>query len=344
METIKLNVSENTFKRYLLTIGYSLNIRQYSDMIFSIRRQARNKIIASIQETNLEKTMYKVFNNEVSLLILEDITKIKEVSTSYFKELIDNNNLNGYLEESFEEYTEEEQREAYIVKKINKIKINKVNVRIYFDSNYKKELTRNRKGRVRLQKCINENKINILKEEKEKIDSEINNNLKKAMLKGILRIDRLEEKISITSLTDITTKNYLSKYIEKNILPKDITSLDNYKLNVLYADNLDRMSLEHYIETSIKHNILINNNKSPFSNAINIVNYLRREYVFPMNTIDSTQLDSLLDVHLGNGGKARVINYQIPDLNSFKLRVLFLGKEYPVSYQDILDFANDCNE
>lgn len=337
---IKLNVSKNTFKKYLITMGYSLDVRQYEDMIFSIKRQARQEIINSIENLNIRETMYNIFNKEVSLLILEDIEEVKEVSTNFIKKIIENNNLDGYLEKKEEEFSEEEQRDAYKIKVIKNIKINKKNIKTILFSKYRKELTINNEGRAKLQRCIHQNKINISKEIKEEIHKEINTNLKKVIIKNnINKIERIEKEISIVFLKNI--KGKLSKYIEENILPNDLINEKDFNFNLLKrSDKKD--GLFYYIQ-DISSSLSEKEGEEKLEFGFHILEYIREEisfkelckkYPFPSKSGLNTKLSFLLS----SGAYGRIKNFEKPLAKDINLRVLFSKNEYIFSYQDILDF------
>ena len=71
LEKINLDVKKDTFLSYLIRLGYNYKIKQYDELISTIRRKILKDIQIAITENKLKESMIYIFDSaNINLLIL----------------------------------------------------------------------------------------------------------------------------------------------------------------------------------------------------------------------------------------------------------------------------------
>ena len=338
MDTIRLDTEKQTFNENLIKMGYNYKIVQYENLIDSIRKRIVLEIKESLKSSKLKITIKKIFKKDISLLILEDITLITKINITYLKELIEQGELNLYLKEEYKDYCEDTQKEAYLVKKINRIKL-KDYFKKEIQNKYKKELTIKGNGRNIVKKCINSESINISKEEKIKINNEINSYIKKLIIKDSrFKIEDIDTVIGFLNLDKIY--NSLEDYL-----------LDNILIDLSIEDDIfPVLQVQASKEASLKYKEI-----DRHLSIINIISTSTKEETF-LNIIElfnNIEMNEIIDLFKENGCLSIIIEEELinslnwikdnyySDLKDYNVRVLFLEKEYLFSYEDVLSYNKE---
>jgi len=109
---IKLNLTQPTFEKYLYSYGYNYKIKQFSDFIQAIKRITFKKIT---EDENLAKNWINIFNTMPQLSIMFDKENILNIRKDFLIELIENSELDLYLEEKPEIYSKRQMKYAYFL-------------------------------------------------------------------------------------------------------------------------------------------------------------------------------------------------------------------------------------
>jgi len=170
---IRLNVKKNTFRQYLLELGYNYNIKQYDDFIQRLGNIIISEVKESILEDNLETIINKIFNKTIDILFLGNYLLIENIKGEYLTELIESGILDLYLIEENINVSEEIKESIYIRNKLNKLD--------FIDSRTEKSLKKSFKNLYskasaiykQMKKCENILDIDIIDERKLELNSKI---------------------------------------------------------------------------------------------------------------------------------------------------------------------------
>ena len=164
---ITINITKKTFEKKLVQLGYNYKIKQFENLIDSIRK----RIVLEINEsTNKKETLNYIFKSHLNapFLILEDNSLITKISKRYLTELIENSLLDLYFEEKTIIFTKKEQEDAYILKELGSLERgnNNISKNKYIVKNYPFLSSRQTSYQIKLRKCINSKAIILDKIEK----------------------------------------------------------------------------------------------------------------------------------------------------------------------------------
>ena len=169
---ISLLVKKNTFERKLNLLGFDYKIRQYDDFIYSIRRRILSEIETAEKEDKLREALDYIFGDykKVPFMIFYEIELISSIRKEYFIEKIEEGELDLFLKDAkIKEFTKKEQEDAFLLSFIN------------IKRNYRRTTSRGlideypflryamTPYKVRLIKCIKQNKIELSFIEKEEV-------------------------------------------------------------------------------------------------------------------------------------------------------------------------------
>jgi len=224
---IKINVSNKTFEKHLVKMGYNYKINHYEDFVSVLQEKAFRDVSESITSENIER-VFGDNNAPINYLVKKD--NIIYLNEKYIKELIESNYLTVFLEEKFKEYKKDVQKNAYIIYRINKLKFHKKleNWGIKSFHRYDNDLRKifnNKSSATYLNalSCLNSDSIQITDIEKENIDKTIDEKLKYTLITSKYNIEQLiENKLYIEHIKSEDFDDYLKdkKIIFDSIIEK----------------------------------------------------------------------------------------------------------------------------
>jgi len=118
---MNLDVTKTTFEKYLVNLGYNYKIKQFEDFKLSIFRIIKRTIINSIENNNISEIIDTIFNKDISIKALENISEIKNIKDSYITGLIEEGLFDLFLEDRKINITEKEKEKIYMAMKAMKI-------------------------------------------------------------------------------------------------------------------------------------------------------------------------------------------------------------------------------
>ena len=235
MNLIKLNVTETTFKKYLIYSGYNYSIKQFDDMITSIKRNIILKVKNAITNNNLDDIATYIFDKDISLFILSNPEKIDTISNRYFKQIIENSELDLFLEERQLRFSEEIQKRAYFLTLVNNLK-NKD--KFIMDKVLRKyNFLESADKRNRVFNCIRNKGILLSEHIKSEIRSELKENIKENILKDSLSISTGLRKEIFTSLFYSSPSFNISSEFSSFVEEKFLLDFD------IFSDNIGRINI-----------------------------------------------------------------------------------------------------
>ena len=325
---IRINVTENTFKKTLTKLGFSYKIIQYEDMIKSIKRQTLKLIHNSIQDNNLNEvltTIFGSFKNEMPITILINDADLKYISKDYLISLINDNKLSLFLEEEQKIYPKYIQENAYRYLKIKEIENKNIETYHILYRMYYKLLLENTSQHISLLKCINSDGIYLSKKEEEYLDKELKTTV------YINYFQRLElNKVFLTFKLglkevglDLDEKRLLMNFLIQNYFKKEICITDNIEKLELFNTKLS---------PKLRYDMEILKILSDFSELALIDVHF--DYLFKNKNIDFfiEDVKKLAEKKLA---KKRNINYSLKD---DKIKLLINNKRFFFTFQEVLDF------
>ena len=242
---IKINVSNKTFEKHLVKMGYNYKINHYEDFVSVLQEKAFRDVSEFITSENIERVFGNI-NAPINYLVEKD--NIVYLNEDYIKDLIESDYLNLFLEEKFKEYKKDVQKNAYIIYKINNLNFNKrlENWGVKLFHRYDNDLEKifNKKSAtiyINALSCLNSNGINLTNVEKENIDKTIDKKLKYTMITSKYNLEQLiENKLYIEHIKSEDFDDYLKdkkrmfdtiieKVFNGKIIDKEIEVIDIIK-------------------------------------------------------------------------------------------------------------------
>jgi len=241
---IKINISNKTFEKHLVKMGYNYKINHYEDFVSVIREKAFRDVLESITEGNI-KRVFGDIEAPINYLVKKD--NIVYLSEEYIKELVESNYLTVFLEEKIKDYKKNVQKNAYIVNRINKLKFHKKleNWGIKLFHRYDRELGKifnNKSAAIYLNalSCLNSDSIQITDIEKDKLDETIDKKLKYTMITSKYNLEQL-----------IENKLYLESH---NLFKKEISDEKEFDLLIGYKKRVFDLIIDKIFDGKIIDN------------------------------------------------------------------------------------------
>jgi len=169
---IKLNVNKNTFFQYLLELGYNYKIRQYEDFIGKIGKSIQEKVKTALLEDRLDETIEIIFEKDIGILFLSDISKITHIKPSYMVSEIESGIYDLYLEEDGYVIDDEVKKTYYLRNRLNSLKLS-FPKNYLIKTHYKMLFQKNNSIDKKIKKIKNKTLLNITEDEQREYDKEI---------------------------------------------------------------------------------------------------------------------------------------------------------------------------
>lgn len=225
---MNLNVSKNTFEKYLVKMGYNLKIKHYDDFIKVLRDKAFRDALESITVDNLQR----IFPNyeTMSIMSLIDASNINSISQGYLKILIDEGFFSIFFKEKkIPTFSKKNQMDAYVLNLVNNLvfDVSVTNHSIlsfeywipeYSDLFRKKTSSRH----ISAFKCLNLNLIELDEIEKSSLDKFMNDHLKKAILFSFSGMEEHIENYLYESHYSFYSKKRLIEKINQKLFKENI--------------------------------------------------------------------------------------------------------------------------
>ena len=345
LEKINLDVKKDTFLTYLIRLGYNYKIRQYDELISTIRRKILKDIQIGITENKLKESMIYIFDSaNVNLLILEESERIVNISPKYLKDSIELGFYDLFIEEQgVKPSSIEVQKEAYFYKQTKDIVVGH-RLRNLFPENINVSMS--------IRKCLLKDNFTLSEQEKSRIDYIIKDRILKYIIsrndekvdifltilnKIFLERDKFNfENFSKIILAKFKREDFLDIKNMNNQLSIDLDEEDkNIKSLLTTMDSLSRIigtkhinikkwveNAPYYMFKSIKENDC--GIYFPQCKGKDIFEILKKK-------VDSEEYNELLEM------KEYIVNYKKPDLNKIYI-VLDLGeRQYKLSMDEIYE-------
>lgn len=171
----KLDITKKTFEKNLVLMGFNIKINQYEDMIASIKRNIVKKITQSIENKNIERTLIDIFESiDIPLVALERYGFITFVSEDYIKQIINEGEIDFFIEEKNAKLaTKETQKNAYKMTIMENLRFRGRLAQISFEYKNAELVDKNNSKYVTAKKCLNNNGIYLNEDEKKEVINEI---------------------------------------------------------------------------------------------------------------------------------------------------------------------------
>ena len=254
---MNLDVTKITFEKYLVNLGYNYKINQFEDFKLSIFRIIKRTIMNSIENDTISETIDAIFNKDISMKALENISEIKNIKDSFITSLIEEGLFDLFLENRKIKITEREKESIYIATKAIKIIENSTNYKTI--SFLKKEYLSKQKISVKKIKEIMNDKIDISLVNEDQLNNEIKTKIIFDMIQNNINFTNRESLINnhgcleglVLKLKDLVNLDEGIKYFNFRKIEElvDITKIKEY-LNIdidkiqTFANNA-KASLNH---------------------------------------------------------------------------------------------------
>ena len=262
---IKLNVKKDTFRKYLIELGYNYNIKQYDDFINKMGNVIKKEISKAIKENKLHIVINKMFIGSPELIILEDIRYIENLNPKYIKEIIDDGIFDLYLIEEEIKIKDNIKEAVYYYNKINKLS-NEARQMFIRSDDFENLFKKNSSIYKNIKKYNNYN-IKDVSNAKE-LENKIKEKIAKEMLYSHIFFQNKIKDVKNNRELEIKIKEVVEKYIKNNInLNKNIElmylkvinikrdekineNIENKLINIAKEDRKEVISLLHnfYLE------------------------------------------------------------------------------------------------
>ena len=318
---ILINVKEQTFQKTLIKMGYNYKIHQYDDFIKAMQRMVLKELTEAFNESKLTKIIYKIFNQDIPMSILENKEKIEFISKDFLKSLIDSGKLDIFLEEKVAKFRHDVQKNAYRLQVINKINFFNKSVKnnLIIENDYFSFYHRDGTRYITTLNCINSKGIDLTNEEKEIIENEINIKLAQVMLNKIdFDILGIADEITYFFPNKNTLHLDIQDYIRDTLL--DIKFLDK---NV----NFGKVILN---KTGVYVNRIFASLPS-YKNGdiLKDVKDFRKDKEKVKDRVEFNYFKKIKEL-------SKLVKFEDDLLFSYSI----LSKTYDVSFQDLLDYKN----
>ena len=240
---IKLNVTEKTFVSYLSEEGYNYSIKQFEDMISTIRRITILKIKNAIDNNNLETIVNYIFEKSIDILILANPNKIKSISSRYLISMIEDGELDLFLLDKNSRFSDKTQENAYRLSILENLQIRKgsENILTILTEKYPFLIKNRSSKRLSAIKCLNSKRYNLTEKRKSEIDIELNEYIKKILFKH-KELENLEFDLTLLSfpaelyrynfIDKITGKKHVKDIFLEEFLNEEIEKIDFFSSEI----------------------------------------------------------------------------------------------------------------
>ena len=268
-ETIRLDVTKNTFRKYIIKAGFNYNIRQYDVFIPAIKRKIVDEIKTSINDGDIQDKIKEIFGTEeISLDILFNYSVLIKFRLSYLERIINEGALDiFFIEETKKKtFSEKVQSRAYTYNCILDSNISDKEKEMVLSF---LELNSNTGSNeyISMKNCLNNQGITLSEDKKSILYDNLNKNFKLVLLRNTQKsyIHRL------FSIIEIYRNKEMSYYRGEDL--NEFVSLF-MKGDYLSGENKeDFISLDHGTSFGISFSDFNN-----MSEIINLYNRLRTRY------------------------------------------------------------------
>ena len=225
---ISLKVKKETFEKYLIDFQIHSSIKQYDDFIESIQRIVQKDLNEALKNDNLEKLVEKIFSNKenTNILMFSDKKEITRIRKDYLRNVLDDGKLDIYLEYKNTIFTEDVEKDAYLLRKTEKLSREK---RSFIFDKYNWMTTKSKRFVKASAFLIEKQEFTLSLKDREDLNKEIIKNHKKHMsLNYSYALSQTVTNIRVIYQYDMYDFNKLSEFIieKANINEEDYFNKD----------------------------------------------------------------------------------------------------------------------